>query len=77
MSDTTKVPVQFQPQTKDVHHGRTPAAWVGAVITFIGFAVLCVGVVLASALIVGIGLGALVLALIAVVVLRAAGLGAD
>lgn len=28
---------------KDVHHGRTPAAWVGSLVALVGFIVMVVG----------------------------------
>lgn len=62
---------------KHVHHGMTPAAWAGTIITFLGFAVGCVGVVLVNWPLIIAGGAALLVAVVAVVVLRAVGLGAD
>lgn len=62
---------------KHVHHGMTPAAWTGSIFTFIGFVIGCVGVVLINYPLMIVGGAVLVLAVVAVLVLRAAGLGAD
>lgn len=62
---------------KHVHHGRTPAAWAGSALAFLGFLIGCVGVVLINWPLVIVGAAVLVLALVAVLVLRAVGLGAD
>jgi protein-S-isoprenylcysteine O-methyltransferase Ste14 len=65
---------------KQVHHGRTPAAWAGSVIALIAFVVGGIGMVVPphpNWIVVGIGVVLLVAGLIATVVLRKLGYGAD
>lgn len=71
---TRDVPVR---KGRYTHHGRTPAAWVGVAITFVAFAVGCVGVVLVSWPLMIAGGAGLVLALVVTQVMRVAGLGSD
>ncbi|MFW6599573.1 HGxxPAAW family protein [Propionibacteriaceae bacterium Y2011] len=59
------------------HHGRTPAAWTGIAIAFIGFVIGCYGALVVNWLLMGVGAAVLVLALVVVQVMRALDLGAD
>lgn len=58
------------------HHGRSPAAWTGAVLGTIGFLVTAVGSVMGpSWLIIIIGAALILVAGLATMVLKAMGLG--
>ena len=63
--------------TKHVHHGRTPAAWAGTMITLVAFLVGGIGLVLGNWAIFWVGVVLVVVAVIATVVLRKMGFGAD
>lgn len=64
-------------QGMNVHHGKTPAAWVGALTALVGFFVGGIGLILGpNWLVFWVGLGIVVLALIAARVLQVAGMGA-
>jgi membrane protein YdbS with pleckstrin-like domain len=65
---------------KHVHHGRTPAAWTGSLIALLAFIVGGIGFVIPphpNWVVVGIAAVLIVIALIATVVMRKLGLGAD
>lgn len=64
------------PGAKHVHHGRTPAAWAGSMISLLGFLVGAVGLVFQNWTVFWIGAVLLVVALIATVVLQKMGKGA-
>lgn len=69
-----------QQPVKHVHHGRTPASWAGSLIALLGFLVGGIGFVIPphpNWVVVIIGAVILVIALIATVVLRKLGYGAD
>lgn len=34
-----------RPMAKEIHHGRTPAAWAGSMLALAGFIILCAGMV--------------------------------
>lgn len=66
--------------TKHVHHGRTPAAWVGSLLALAGFVIGGIGFVIPphpNWIVVVIGAVLLVASLVATVVLRKLGFGAD
>jgi hypothetical protein len=80
MTDTSNVAEENSAPTrvKHVHHGRTPAAWIGVTIGMIGF------IVGGIAMVIGpnwplfwIGVAILVVALIVTQILRKLGFGAD
>ncbi len=62
---------------KYTHHGRTPAAWAGAIIALLAFVVGCAGFIVLNFTLVIIGVSGLALALIVTQVLRVLGRGAD
>ncbi|GAA3610984.1 HGxxPAAW family protein [Microlunatus ginsengisoli] len=65
---------------KHVHHGRTPAAWAGSLIALLAFIVGGIGFVIPphpNWIVVIIAVVILVIGLIATVVLRKLGFGAD
>ncbi|HET9650381.1 MAG TPA: DUF202 domain-containing protein [Microlunatus sp.] len=67
-------------QAKHVHHGRTLAAWVGSIVALVGFIVGGIGFVIPphpNWIVVVIGAVLLVASLVATVVLRKLGHGAD
>jgi hypothetical protein len=64
------------PGNKHVHHGRTPAAWVGSTIALIGFLVGAAGLVFGNWPVFWAGGVLLVISLIATVVLQKMGMGA-
>lgn len=63
--------------TKHVHHGRTPAAWAGTLITLVAFIVGAIGLVMGNWIIFWLAVALIVVALIVTVVLRRMGYGAD
>ena len=64
-------------QGLNVHHGKTPAAWVGALTALVGFFVGGIGLILGpNWLVLWIGLGIVVVALIAARIMQVAGMGA-
>ncbi len=62
---------------KHVHHGRTPAAWAGTMITLVAFIVGAIGLVVGNWVIFWIAAAMIVIALVVTVVMRKMGLGAD
>lgn len=65
---------------KHVHHGRTPAAWAGSLIALVAFIIGGIGFVIPphpNWVVVGVGIALIVISLIATVVLRQLGHGAD
>jgi hypothetical protein len=64
------------PGNKHIHHGRTPAAWVGSMIALLGFLVGAAGLVFGSWPVFWAGMVILVISLIATVVLQKMGMGA-
>ena len=77
MTETTRNSQQTEPPVKNVHHGRTPAAWAGTVITLVAFLVGAIGLVLGNWLIFWIAVGMIAVALIVTLVLRKMGYGAN
>jgi hypothetical protein len=81
MTETTRTGEQTEPKslrpTKHVHHGRTPAAWAGTMITLVAFLVGGIGLVLGNWTIFWVGAVLVVVAVVATVVLRKMGFGAD
>lgn len=78
MTDTTRTgQQQTQRPAKHVHHGRTPAAWAGTIITLVAFIVGAIGLVMANWVIFWIAVAMVVVALVVTVVLRRMGYGAD
>ena len=77
MTETTRTGQQSDRPVKNVHHGRTPAAWAGTVITLVAFIVGAIGLVLGNWLIFWVAAGLIVVALIVTLVLRKMGYGAD
>lgn len=58
------------------HHGRSPAAWTGVILSGLGFIAACLGSVLGpNWLLVSIGAGLVLLGMIAGGILKAAGYG--
>ena len=71
---------QGEHPVKHVHHGRTPAAWVGSLLALLAFIVGGIGFVLPphpNWVVVIIAVVILVAGLVATVVLRKLGMGAD
>jgi hypothetical protein len=67
-----------RPKVKHVHHGRTPAAWVGVTIAMIGFIVGGIAMVIGpNWTLFWISVAILVVSLIVTGILRKLGLGAD
>ena len=63
--------------SKEIHHGRTWAAWVGSTIALIATIVGGIGVMVQNWPVFWIGIALLVVALIATAVLKKMGYGAD
>ena len=66
-----------RPGEKHVHHGRTPAAWVGSITALVAIVIGGIALVIPNWTLFWVSVGLLVAALIAVVVLRRMGHGAD
>jgi hypothetical protein len=67
-----------QPAKKEIHHGRTGAAWAGSMITLAAFVIGAIGILLGpNWVIFGIGVVLAVIAIIVTVVMRKLGFGAD
>ena len=64
------------PGNKHVHHGRTPAAWAGSMISLVGFIVGAIGLMIGNWPVFWAGGVLLVISLIATVVLQKMGKGA-
>lgn len=64
------------PGNKHVHHGRTPAAWAGSMISLVGFIVGAIGLMIGNWPVFWAGGVLLVVSLIATVVLQKMGKGA-
>lgn len=81
MTETTRTGEQTESKsqrpTKHVHHGRTGAAWAGTMITLVAFLVGAIGLVLGNWTIFWVGVALVVVAVIAALVLRKMGYGAD
>ena len=60
-----------------VHHGRTPAAWVGTIGVAVGFLIGSISLIIPDLTGMFVGLGVVVLAILATLVLRMIGYGAD
>lgn len=76
-TDNDTDPLAQVRQGMTVHHGKTPAAWVGALTALVGFFVGGTGLILGpNWLVFWIGIAIVVLALIAARILVAVGLGA-
>jgi hypothetical protein len=69
--------VQHDKPSKQVHHGRTLAAWIGTTIALVAFILGGIAVVIQNWPLFWISAGLLVLGLIATKVLQAMGYGAD
>jgi hypothetical protein len=68
--------VAGRPTPKHVHHGRTPAAWVGSIVTSIAFLVGAIALIADNWVLFWISVVLVAVALIATVVLQKAGHGA-
>ena len=69
--------VQHDKPRKDVHHGRTLAAWVGTTVALVAFILGGIAVMIQNWPLFWISAGLLVLGLIATKVLQVMGYGAD
>ena len=61
---------------KHVHHGRTPAAWTGTIITSIAFVIGAIGLVIGNWMVFWVAVALIVVGLIVTIVLRKMGHGA-
>ena len=62
--------------TKEIHHGRTAAAWAGSTVALVAIIVGGVGLVIPNWTVFWVGVGLLVVALVVTKVLQATGHGA-
>jgi hypothetical protein len=65
-----------QQPAKHVHHGRTPAAWAGTMITSLAFLVGAIGLVLNNWPVFWVAVGLIVVALLVTIILQKTGHGA-
>lgn len=78
MTQTSQAPASAAHSGKHVHHGRTPAAWVGVSLAMVGFLLGGVAMVLGpNWVLFWVAAAILAIALIATKVLQSMGYGAD
>ncbi len=72
---STQTEASMRRQTREYHHGTSPAAWVGSMTALLGFVVGSIGFLLGNRGVIIAGFVVVGIALIATVILRSLGYG--